>query len=163
MNNNLAEHWNTIMMTFPLYDIRDPDSVPSSPPAEDQLVQKVLDAVLPVTCLQSTDPTTDTDRDDPELRNVPKRTALYQNTPNPFNPVTVIRFDLARPGRLQLRIYDVAGRQVRTLVDEPMQTGIHEVAWDGRDESGQRVASGVYLYRLVADEVRQTRKLVVMK
>jgi hypothetical protein len=89
---------------------------------------------------------------------------LHQNRPNPFNPTTTIHFDLAREGHVTLRVYDVGGRLVRTLVDERMSAGFdHRVVWSGLDEAGSPVASGIYFARLVAGEVTATRKLVMLK
>ena len=70
--------------------------------------------------------------------------------PNPFNPMTTIRFDLQVAGQAQLSIYDLAGRLVRVLVEGERPAGSHEAVWDGRDQSGRAMASGSYLARLVA-------------
>jgi hypothetical protein len=90
---------------------------------------------------------------------------LYQNQPNPFNPQTSIRYDL--PGsvtsRVRLVIVDTAGRRVRTLVDEDQGGGARTVVWNGRDDSGQTVSSGVYFYALEVGKDRLTRKLVLLK
>ena len=94
---------------------------------------------------------------------VPRATALYQNAPNPFNPTTTIRFDLAHDGHASLRVYDVAGRMVRTLVDEEFSAGRREVIWDGSDDTGERVSSGLYLYRLETHGLSQVRKTIVLK
>ena len=94
---------------------------------------------------------------------LPARTALLPNAPNPFNPRTVIQFDLARAGRLRLSIYDLRGRQVRRLVDGSLPAGRHQVTWDGRNGAGHRVSSGSYLYRLVGDGVVQERKMLLVK
>jgi 1,4-alpha-glucan branching enzyme len=83
--------------------------------------------------------------------------------PNPFNPTTTIRFTLARTGPATLRIYDVTGRLVHTLVDGVLAGGEHSVAWDGRDRSGREAASGVYFYRLSAPGYSQARKMVLLK
>jgi flagellar hook assembly protein FlgD len=91
------------------------------------------------------------------------RFALAQNAPNPFNPVTAIRFSLAGESRVELAIYDVAGRSVRTLVAEQLAAGPHEVAWDGRDDRGAPVASGLYFYKLVTPERTAVRKMVMLK
>ena len=80
------------------------------------------------------------------------RSALLQNSPNPFNPTTTIRFDVGSPGHVTLRIYDVGGRLVRTLVDRHLSGATHFVAWDGRDDAGLPAASGVYFYRLKTGE-----------
>jgi hypothetical protein len=77
-----------------------------------------------------------------------KNRILWQNTPNPFNPSTTIAFDLPAAGPLRLSVFDVAGRLVRTLVDDSMPQGSHKTVWDGRDSSGREVGSGSYLARL---------------
>jgi hypothetical protein len=88
--------------------------------------------------------------------------ALAQNTPNPFNPATTIRYALPRDVDVNLRIFDLRGRLVRTLVDGVQPAGEHTVLWDGRTAAGATAASGVYLYRLRAgDEVRQRRMTLV--
>jgi hypothetical protein len=94
----------------------------------------------------------------------PSRYALYQNAPNPFNPTTEIRYDVpSSGGHVQLRVYDVHGRLIRTLVDAPETAGAKSVIWDARDDSGSLVATGVYFYRLDAPGFSETRKTVVMK
>lgn len=72
---------------------------------------------------------------------------LLQNTPNPFSPDTRIAFDLPLAGRAELRIYDVSGRLIRTLVDKKLPPGPHSVRWDGRDETRRKMASGVFFVR----------------
>ncbi len=99
----------------------------------------------------------------PEPR-IPKRFALYQNIPNPFNPVTVIRYDVpASGGRVTLRIYDVRGRLVRALVNEVQTPGEKRVFWYGRNDSGNRVATGVYFYRMTAPGFEMTKKMVLLQ
>ncbi len=90
-------------------------------------------------------------------------TALYQNFPNPFNPTTTISYYLPRPEWVVLTIYDVAGRSVRRLVDENVTFGRTDVTWDGRNDNGTMVGSGVYFYRLEAGKKVITRKLTVLK
>ncbi len=86
---------------------------------------------------------------------------LHQNAPNPFHPATTIRFDLPRRAPVSLRIYDVAGRLVRSLVaGSALEAGRHEAAWDGRSESGQTVGAGLYFYRLQAGAFSETRRMV---
>ncbi len=95
---------------------------------------------------------------------VAKVSFLAQNTPNPFNPTTTISYSLASAGRVTLRIYDVAGRLVRTLVDDDhAPAGSREATWDGRDNSGATVASGVYFYRLEAGSFVSTKKMLLLK
>jgi hypothetical protein len=88
---------------------------------------------------------------------------LHSAVPNPFNPLTTISFDLPSTAETKLTIYDVTGRRVRTLVQQELPPGRHEVIWRGVDESGERVASGVYLYRLRAGSHVETRRMTLMK
>ncbi|MCG3155910.1 MAG: hypothetical protein DKINENOH_02518 [bacterium] len=94
---------------------------------------------------------------------------LQQNYPNPFNPSTVIKFALPQAGRVQLHIYNSAGQLVRTLANDEMAQGWHELTWDGRDQNGQTVATGVYLYRLTAQDASgattfaETRRMTFVK
>ncbi len=98
---------------------------------------------------------------------IPKAFALNQNYPNPFNPSTTISFDL--PGtagakqQVSLTVHDVRGRLVRTLLDTQVGPGDHNVHWDGRNDSGVPVSSGIYLYTLKAGEDVSTRKMMIMK
>lgn len=94
---------------------------------------------------------------------LPKTYALRPNYPNPFNPGTSIRYDLPRESRVSIRIYNLIGQEVRTLVDGIQQPGRREIYWDASDNSGHRVSSGVYFYRIIADQFTQTRKMVLMK
>ena len=93
----------------------------------------------------------------------PGALALEQNFPNPFNAGTVIRFDLDRPGEIELSLYDLGGRKVATLARGPRPAGRYEVRWDGQGRDGSRLASGVYLYRLQAGERSQSRKLLLLR
>jgi hypothetical protein len=94
---------------------------------------------------------------------LPSVSRLHPSHPNPFNPATVIRFDLARGGPVALRIYAVDGRLVATLVDGTLPAGAHQRTWDGTDRDGRRVASGVYFCRLVAGPDRQTQRMALVK
>jgi len=91
------------------------------------------------------------------------RFGLLQNYPNPFNPVTRIEFSLGERARVFLRIYDVSGRIVRTLVDETVSAGKHSVLWNGDDESGIPVASGVYVCRLETQGKTAVSKIVLLR
>ncbi len=87
--------------------------------------------------------------------------------PNPFNPVTTIDFSLAADGRATIRVFDAAGRVVRTLVDREVEAGPHAIVWNGTTDSGARAASGVYFVKMETtghtDTFRATRKLVLLK
>jgi hypothetical protein len=93
----------------------------------------------------------------------PRVASLGQNYPNPFNPSTTIPFTLAREGRVELRVVDVAGRVIATLLEERRAAGAHEAHWDGRDARGVAVSSGVYFAQLRTDDATDRRKLVVLK
>jgi hypothetical protein len=93
----------------------------------------------------------------------PTAFALHQNYPNPFNPETRIKYAVSKHARVVLRVMNLLGQEVRTLVNEDKPIGFYEVTWDGKDHHGQRVASGIYLYRLESSEFVQIRKMVVLQ
>ncbi len=88
---------------------------------------------------------------------------LGQNHPNPFNPITNIRFTLTKEGPVDLSIFDVSGRKIRTLVNEIRGSGNHTATWDGLDDSGSRAPSGMYFYKLFSDNDIETRKMMLVK
>ncbi|RMF61845.1 MAG: T9SS C-terminal target domain-containing protein, partial [Calditrichaeota bacterium] len=94
---------------------------------------------------------------------IPTKFRLLQNYPNPFNPTTTIRYDLPVQTEVHLRIYDLLGRTVRTLVAQKQAAGAHSAVWDGRDDSGRQLASGVYVYRLEAGEFKKSAKMLLLK
>jgi hypothetical protein len=94
---------------------------------------------------------------------LPSVTCLHANVPNPFNPQTTLYFDLARAGHVSLVIYALDGRRLRQLVDADYPVGRFSAIWDGRTDAGRQAASGVYLYRLVAPDRKQTRKMMLLK
>lgn len=91
------------------------------------------------------------------------RFALAPNSPNPFNPITTIRFELAEQGRASLRVYSAQGRLVRTLVNQRLAAGGYRVRWDGRDDAGHGVASGIYFYELNEGARSLTRRMSLLK
>lgn len=98
-----------------------------------------------------------------DLNNLPLQFALHANYPNPFNPTTTIRYDLPELADVRISVYNVVGQVVRTLVDRQDSPGQHEVIWDGRDDSGRPVSSGIYLYRMTAGDFTQSRKMLLLK
>ncbi len=88
---------------------------------------------------------------------------LSQNYPNPFNPSTTIEFSIESNKYVSLIIYNILGRQVRSLVDESMPAGAHSIKWDATNQEGAHVASGVYLYRLTVDDNTQSKKMLLLK
>ena len=93
----------------------------------------------------------------------PSEFELAQNYPNPFNPSTSIRYHLPKAVHVKLVIYSLLGKKVRTLVDAKQDPGSRNVVWDGTDEAGGRVTSGIYLYRLETEGFRAVRKLTVLR
>jgi hypothetical protein len=93
----------------------------------------------------------------------PKTFGLEQNVPNPFNPVTVIRYQLPHEADVRIDVFNVAGRLVKTIVDGHQEAGYKEAAWDGTNEAGEKVASGVYLYRMDAGDYTSKKMMVLLK
>ncbi|MCX6135064.1 MAG: T9SS type A sorting domain-containing protein [Ignavibacteriales bacterium] len=100
---------------------------------------------------------------DGQVEDLPGRFALDQNYPNPFNPTTAISYQLSAVSSVALKVYDVLGREVMTLVNGVQAPGSHSVGWDGRDSRGEAVSSGVYLYQLRAGGSAMTRKMVLLR
>lgn len=94
---------------------------------------------------------------------IPTEFSLQQNYPNPFNPNTVIQYSIINPTQVSLKIYDVLGREVKTLVNQEQIRGVYEVNWNGDDEAGNKVSTGVYFYSLKSGDFSQTRKMVLIK
>jgi hypothetical protein len=96
---------------------------------------------------------------------LPPTSSLSQNYPNPFNPTTTIRYSIVQSGHVRLRIYNVAGQLVKTLVDEPQhpQAGGYSIRWDGRNNKGSRVSSGVYFYQLKTPGFTRAKKMVLLQ
>ena len=88
---------------------------------------------------------------------------LAQNFPNPFNPETTIRYTIPRTAEVQLEIYNALGQRVRTLVAGTQNAGAYDVVWNGRNDVGEMVSSGIYLYRLRAGNSVLTRKMLLMQ
>jgi hypothetical protein len=94
---------------------------------------------------------------------LPKEFALAHNYPNPFNPTTSIPYALPVSARVSMRVYDVTGRLIQTLVNGDQTAGYHRVVWDGTDNAGRPVASGIYLFELTANDFRQVNKMMLLK
>ncbi|RME00764.1 MAG: T9SS C-terminal target domain-containing protein [Calditrichaeota bacterium] len=104
-----------------------------------------------------------TDVAGPGVESPPLRFRLYQNHPNPFNPATTIRYALPAATGVRLTVHDLVGRTVRVLVAKTQRAGEHSVVWDGRDERGRQLASGVYVYRLDAGRFTKSAKMLLLK
>jgi hypothetical protein len=94
---------------------------------------------------------------------IPELFGLSQNYPNPFNPVTYIRFDLPKASFVRLNIFDANGKMIRILKSERVAAGSHEIVWDGRNDSGEWVPSGLYFARMTANGETFTRKMLFIK
>jgi hypothetical protein len=102
-------------------------------------------------------------RDGADNRLLPKSFRLFQNQPNPFNPETQISYYLPRASHVNISIFNLLGRRVKTLFDGYQDGGIQTLIWDGKSDQGVQLSSGIYFYRLLADQFRQTRKMTLMK
>ena len=102
---------------------------------------------------------------EPELTPAPLANALYQSYPNPMNPLATIKYSVKESGRVTLRVYDVAGRMVKELVNEEKQASPtpYSVIWTGTDDSGRQVASGVYFYQMEAKNFSSAKKIVILR
>ena len=101
----------------------------------------------------------------PVITNLPENLLLNQNSPNPFNPATTIEYGIpAGTSRyVTLKVYDLRGALVKTLVDNFNSSGVYSVVWDGTDKSGNRVSSGIYIYTLQAGEFTKSNKMMLMR
>ena len=95
--------------------------------------------------------------------NVPNEFKLHQNYPNPFNPVTTLRYDIPKNAFVNIRIYDLKGRLVNTLVSKGQTAGFKAIKWAGVDDKGKAISAGLYLYTIQAGKFRQTKKMVLLK
>ncbi|MFC1726444.1 fibronectin type III domain-containing protein [candidate division KSB1 bacterium] len=98
-----------------------------------------------------------------EETTVPVVFKLYNNYPNPFNPYTTIKFDLPSYSGVTLKVYNILGQEIKTLVSEKMTAGSYKIIWNGRNNYGMQVSSGVYFYRIIAGQYIQTKKMVFLK
>ena len=98
-----------------------------------------------------------------DVRRLPEVFALEQNYPNPFNAQTLIPYQLPHRAPVELTVYNMAGQRVKRLVGTVQDRGHYNVSWQGKDEKGRPVGSGVYLFRLRAGSFEQTRRLLVLK
>jgi len=105
----------------------------------------------------------DTNSDITGTDDIPKANKLSQNFPNPFNPSTRIDFALRTKGNVSLKVYDVSGRLVKTLANGVRDAGAYTVTWDGTNNAGSKVASGVYFYKMDTTEFNQTKKMVLLR
>jgi hypothetical protein len=101
--------------------------------------------------------------DEPEWQSRPSDFSVSQNYPNPFNPITTIEYSLPKDCHTEITIYNLLGHKVKVLVNEQQRVGHHTATWDGTDKEGDEVASGIYFYRIEADEFSQSKKMLLLK
>jgi len=94
---------------------------------------------------------------------IPTQFTLYQNYPNPFNPVTTLRYELPVNGFVNIAVYDMLGRQVRTIINQTQNAGYKSVIWDATNDYGKPVTAGIYIYQIQAVGFIQTKKMVLLK
>jgi len=94
---------------------------------------------------------------------LPTTFRLVGNVPNPFNPVTRVAYHVPRQAHVRMRVYDVGGRLVRTLVDQVIEPGRHQAVWDGRSDGGNTVATGVYFCKMEAEDYTASHKMLLLK
>jgi len=98
-----------------------------------------------------------------EINQLPHAFNLYNNYPNPFNPVTTLRYDLPEDALVNITIYDIMGRIVRTLINSQQNAGFKSIQWNATNDAGSPLSAGLYLYKIQADNFVQTRKMVLLK
>lgn len=98
-----------------------------------------------------------------DIETAPDKFTLLQNYPNPFNPETSIEFILNQPGRVTVEIFNILGQKIKTVADKKFRSGLQTLYWDGKDENGKEVSSGIYFYRVKTDDMVKTRKMVLVK
>ncbi len=97
------------------------------------------------------------------LAGIPSGFALHQNYPNPFNPETHINFDVASTGRVKIEVFNALGQRMQVLVDNVYTPGSYKVTWNGRDDEGHQLSSGVYIYQMTSDNYQQVKRMLLMK
>ena len=94
---------------------------------------------------------------------IPDKFALRQNYPNPINPITTLRYDLPEQTHVNITVYEMLGRKVRTILNQQQDPGYKSIIWDATNDYGKSVSAGIYLYQIQAGEYMQTKKMVLLK
>ena len=97
------------------------------------------------------------------IEELPESYKLYQNFPNPFNPATTISFDLPNDNLVKINIYNLLGQKVKSLLNLKLTAGTHEIIWDGKNEVGQSVSSGLYLLTIKTGEYSALKKMILLR
>jgi hypothetical protein len=154
--NSVFSEVNTLWFGFSFMYIRDAaEAMPHAPIVRNRIMKEIMLYWMQGAGGPANDDITGSD--------VPPAWNLEQNFPNPFNPVTTIRYSVSSKGPVSLKIYNAAGQLVRTLVNEVKNPGVYKIDWDGHNNRGSRVASGMYFYMMEAKDYRSTKKMVLLK
>ena len=156
----IMSHWQngsgagirTMWFGFSFQDIRDDSMGPSGLPIDRFKITQAIFAFFQGSTNADITPAA-----------TPASYRLAQNFPNPFNPSTTIQYDMKEKGLVRIKIYNVAGALVRTVVDGVKDAGTYSIAWDGRNSAGTAVASGIYFYKMEAKGFAETRKMVLLR
>ncbi len=147
---NSSDNWKAVFLGFGLEGVDNNNGI------RDAILQNTLTWFDVITGVED-QPVATSD-------NLPGEFSLSQNYPNPFNPATTIKFSIPERSEVNMKIFNTLGQEVRTLVQGRFDVGTHEVVWDGRDDSGNQVSSGIYLYRISVDnKFTDVKKLILLK
>ena len=98
-----------------------------------------------------------------DVHGLPETFALHQNYPNPFNPITTIRYDIPKLSEVKIVVHDIMGRQVATLVNTMKPAGYHNITWNGSNQLGDEVSSGMYIYSIYTKEFNFSKKMILLE
>ena len=98
-----------------------------------------------------------------EINQLPHAFNLYNYYPNPFNPITTLRYDIPENSHVTITIYDMLGRQVKTLINQTQNPGYKSIIWDATNDYGKTMGAGVYLYQIHTGKFTQTKKMILLK
>jgi hypothetical protein len=143
---HISSNLKIIVFNFPLFFIQETDAV------------KIIHQAL----LDLDETLSSTNEQLHHITSAPNKFDLSQNYPNPFNPETIIQYQLPKASQTKLIIYNILGQKVITLVDKHQQAGFYSIKWNGKDESGKKVASGIYLYRIQTKNFTKVKKLILI-
>lgn len=137
------------------------DAVQQLDPSNGEVIQTFLfgDGAQDMAILELERPTSVVDR----ISSRPTKFTLFQNYPNPFNPETTIEFSVPSKLQVQIRIYNLKGQLIRTLIDQTLEQGLYSTIWDGKNDRGQNVASSIYFYEMKAGNFRASKRLTLLK
>jgi flagellar hook assembly protein FlgD len=98
-----------------------------------------------------------------ETTQLPTEFNLYNNYPNPFNPSTVIKVAIPATQHVSLKVFNIHGELVSTITDDVMEAGYHQFTWNGKNNNGSQVASGIYFYQIITNGFNQAKKMMLLK